>query len=610
MHFALAVRAHVSRALPVIALASVSASSAVGCGEPAPVADAGVDAPILEDAFVRDAPLDTRADAGCTGRPGELVGERSIETGAMPLLAWPGLAGEVALLDHHVPCAPAGELIVLRELALWSGPSRWHAAHTGELAAMDGVVVLDLWSADEDAMPMRTERLTSVRERYDVEPDAIASDPEERLGVLGIGGTLLPIVLVIDARTLSVERTMLDPRAGDVEHAVRSVQAELRGQEPPLLPEPELVDGRFTADRWALIEEMASPFTPPPSPSNAVADDPRAIALGERLFADAMLSPAGVACARCHDPARVFTDALPLGRGVAEVGRHTPTVLGASGMRWQFWDGRADTLWAQALGPIENAREMGSSRLFVAHRVASAYAADYEALFGALPPLEDASRFPAEGLPGSPAYDAMSEADREAVTRVFVNVGKAIEAYERTIVPRAGRFEAYVAGDREALSAEERDGLRGFVTTGCPQCHWGPLLSNGAFFAIDMPGVGEGAAGDQGRVAVLETLTSSPFRAQGTFSDDVSVPDPLEGVLAFPERTRGAFRTPTLRAIAQTAPYGHAGTFGTLREVVEHYARIRRPHPIDPRVVGELDLHLVGFEDFRVAAIVRFLEAL
>jgi cytochrome c peroxidase len=601
-------RAH-AQATRVLALL-VSGASVAACGEPTAPSDGGLDAGASDDALVLDASPDTRADAGCTGRPGELVGERSIDTGELPLLAWPGLAGEVALVDHHVPCAPAGELIVLRELALWSGPARWHAAHTAELAAMDGVVVIDLWSADEDAMPMRTERLEAVRARYDAEPAAIASDPDEQLGVLGIGGTLLPIVLVIDARTLSVERTMLDPRAGDVEHAVRSVQAELRGEEQPLLPEPVLVDGRFTPDRWALVEEMAAPFAPPPSPSNAVADDPRAIGLGERLFSDAMLSPAGVACARCHDPSRAFTDGLPFGRGVAEVTRNTPTVIGASGLRWQFWDGRADTLWAQALGPIENPREMGSSRLFVAHRVASTYAAEYEALFGALPPLEDAGRFPSEGLPGAPAYDAMTEADREAVTRVFVNVGKAIEAYERTIVPARGRLEAYVGGDLEALSTEERDGLRGFLTAGCPQCHWGPLLSNGAFHAIDMPGVGEGAAGDQGRVAAFEVLTASPFRAQGPFSDDVRVPDPLEGVLAFAEPTRGAFRTPTLRDLPDTAPYGHAGTFGTLREVVEHYARIRRPHPIDPRVVGELDPHVVGFEDFRIAAIVRFLEAL
>ncbi|MFN9808498.1 MAG: cytochrome-c peroxidase [Deltaproteobacteria bacterium] len=601
--------AHATPTSSALARASLALASLLvcGCGATPSPGDAGQ---AHVDTAPDDSPHDSGMDAGCTGRPGELAGERSIATGALPPLAWAGLLGEVSLVDHHAPCAPGGELIVLRELALWSGPARWHAAHSGELASMDGVVVIDLWSSDEDAMPMRIERLPDVRAVYDVEPDAIASDPEEQLAVLGIGGTLLPVVLVLDARTLTAERVLLDPRAGEVEHAVRAVQAELRGQEPPRAPDPVLVDGRFTPDRWALIEEMALPHVPPASPSNAVADDPRAAALGARLFADAALSPAGVACTRCHDPGRAFTDARPLGRGVADVTRHTPTVIGASGLRWQFWDGRADTLWAQALGPLENPREMGSSRLFVAHRVAGAYATEYEALFGALPPLDDATRFPAEGLPGSAAYEAMSEADREATARVFANVGKAIEAYERTVRPEAGRFEAYVAGDLEALRVEERDGLRAFVAVGCAQCHWGPLLSNGAFFAIDMPGVGEGAAGDPGRIAAMEALASSPFRAQGAFSDDRSVRDPLEGVLAFPERMRGAFRTPTLRAIARTAPYGHAGTFATLREVVEHYARIRRPRMRDPRVVGELDPHVVGFEDSRVAGIVRFLEAL
>jgi len=562
------------------------------------------------DVAAHDARPDTRSDAGCTRVPGELVGERDIELGRLPLLSFTGEAGDVALVDHHAPCVPAGRVIVLREVTAWSAHSLWHVAHTAALAAMDDVTVIDLWAADGDGLPARLEQLASFVERYDARPDEIAVDPEEQLGVLGISGIALPIVLVIDARTLDVERTLLDPRAGEVEHAVRSVQAELREEPwvPP--PEPELVDGRFTRDRWDLIQEMATPFSPPPSPSNAFADDPRAAALGEALFEDAALSPADVSCATCHDPARVFTDARPLGRGVLDVTRHTPTVLGASGARWQFWDGRADTLWAQALGPIENDREMASSRLFVAHRVASAHRTEYEAIFGPLPPLEDAARFPSAGMPGTAAWEAMSAIDQESVTRVFVNVGKSIEAFERTIVPVRGRLEAYAGGDFEAFRVEERDGLRAYFTTGCAQCHAGPLLTNGAFFAVDVPGVGEGEMGDQGRIEAFAQLRASPFRAQGAYSDDPSVADPLAGLTSFPERTRGAFRTPTLRSIADTAPYGHAGTFGTLREIVEHYARIRRPREPDPRVVGELDPHLQGFEDLRIAAVVTFLEAL
>lgn len=582
---------------------------ALGC-EPSAGLDAGSDAPPPEDAFVRDAPLDTRADAGCTGRPGELVGERSIDRGDLPLLSWTGLDGEVALLDHHEPCAPAGRVIVLRQLAAWSGHSLWHAAHTADVVAMDDVVVIDLWAADEDAMPMRPASLHAELARYDAPPTALASDPDEQLGALAIAGIQLPIIVVVDARTLHVERTLFDPRAGDLPHSIRVVQAHLRGEPEPRRPEPELVDGRFTLDRWDLVQQLGAPFVPPPSPSNAYADDPAAATLGEHLFEDTTLSPAGVSCRTCHQPSRAFTDGLSLGRGVEEVTRNTPTVIGASAARWQFWDGRADTLWAQAAGPFENAREMGSSRLFVAHRVADTYRADYEAIFGPLPSLEDAVRFPPAGMPGEAAWEAMSAEDRDAVTRVFVNVAKAIEAYERTIVPVPGRLEAYASGSYDALTPGERDGLQAFVSVGCTQCHWGPLLSNGAFFAVDMPGVGEGEAGDRGRIAALAPLTSSELRAQGPYSDDRSLVDPLAGLTMLPERTLGAFRTPTLRGLSQSGPYGHAGTFASLHDVTVHYAHIRMPHTRDPRVVGTLDPHLLGFEDFRIDAVTRFLELL
>ncbi|MBN8610290.1 MAG: hypothetical protein J0L92_06885 [Deltaproteobacteria bacterium] len=566
--------------------------------------DAGLDAPVADVRF------DTRVDAGCTRVPGELVGERSIESGELPLLSWPGTEGAVALRDHHEPCAPAGRVIVIRELTAWSAQSLWHVAHTAALVAMDDVVVIDLWAADEDAMPMRTERLDSVVARYDELPDAIASDPDEQLGAIAIGGIALPIVVVLDARTLHLERWFTDPRAGEIEDAVRATQARLREQTRPPPFEPELLDGRFTRDRWEILEAMGAPYAPPPSSSNAHADDVAAAALGERLFEDASLSPSEVACSSCHQEPRSFTDARVVGRGVEDVTRNTPTLIDAAGSRWQFWDGRADTLWAQALGPIENEREMASSRLFVAHRVASAYPADYEAIFGALPPLADGARFPAEGAPGDAAWEAMRVADRDAVTRVFTNVGKAIEAYERTLVHTRGRFDRYASGELDALSVAERDGLLAFFQGGCPQCHWGPRLANDAFFAIDMPGVGEGALGDQGRIAAFDTLAASETRAQGAYSDDRTTPDPLDGLDAFPERMRGAFRTPTLRALGDSAPYGHAGTFMTLRSVVEHYARVRRPHTPDPRVIGVRDPHLIGFEDGRIASIVAFLEAL
>lgn len=553
-------------------------------------------------------------DAGCTARVGELEGERSVESGALPALRWASAAGEVALVDHHVPCAPPGQLVVLRQLAAWSAPSLWHAAHTAELAAIDDVVVIDLWAADETALPMRPQALAPLEALYDVTPDAIVADPDEQLGVVAFGGIALPIVLVLDARSLTTTHTLTDPRAGEVEHAVRAAQARLRREPAPESPMSTLIDGRFTRDRWELIEAMGAPYTPGPSPSNRHAEDPAAAALGARLFDDASLSPHAVSCRTCHDPARAFTDGVPRGRGVAEVRRNTPTLLGAAGTEWPFWDGRTDSLWAQALAPIEHPSEMGSSRLFVAHRIAGAYRAEYEAIFGPLPPLEDATRFPAAGGPGEgeggAAWAAMTEADRDAVTRVLVNVGKAIEAHERTLSWSPGRLDAYARGALDALSEREREGLLLFFVVGCVQCHSGPRLANDGFFAIDMPGVGEGVLGDQGRIEAFSLLSESEFRRGGVYGDSPDADDPLATLTGFPERTRGAFRTPTLRALRDTAPYGHAGTFTTLQQVVEHYGRVRRPHTPDPRVIGVLDRHLIGFEDSRAASLVAFLEAL
>src|SRR6202034_301879 len=138
---------------------------------------------------------------------------------------------------------------------------------------------------------------------------------------------------------------------------------------------------------------------------------------------DPSLSPSGtVACVSCHTPAREDSDGHPtppdgVGRGT----RTVPSITLASYTRWMCWDGRADSLWSQALGPPENPNEFGSSRLFVAHAVYSDYRAEYEALFGALPPLSDTTRFPANGMPGDPAFDGMTAADQQAITQVFVN---------------------------------------------------------------------------------------------------------------------------------------------------------------------------------------------
>src|SRR5690349_5793022 len=102
---------------------------------------------------------------------------------------------------------------------------------------------------------------------------------------------------------------------------------------------------------------------PPADPTNRVADNPRAARLGASLFADRRMSSNGaVSCATCHEPARDFTDRTPTAHGVGIGTRRTMPITPALYSPWQFWDGRADSLWAQALGPVENPLEHDFSR--------------------------------------------------------------------------------------------------------------------------------------------------------------------------------------------------------------------------------------------------------
>src|SRR5262245_5439427 len=114
-------------------------------------------------------------------------------------------------------------------------------------------------------------------------------------------------------------------------------------------------------DARTILLELSPLPAPPADPTNAVYERPAAARLGQALFYDTRLSADGtVACATCHQPAKSWTDGKPLGVGLAQVSRHTMTLWNVAYNRWFFWDGRKDTLWSQALGPLEDAREHGT----------------------------------------------------------------------------------------------------------------------------------------------------------------------------------------------------------------------------------------------------------
>ncbi|HUC65578.1 MAG TPA: cytochrome c peroxidase [Stellaceae bacterium] len=346
----------------------------------------------------------------------------------------------------------------------------------------------------------------------------------------------------------------------------------------------------YTPDELAAI--MAhSPLEPPPAdPTDGVADNPRAAVLGQKLFFDGGLSVNGaISCAICHQPQRAFTDGRALAKGLAVGTRNAPTLLGAAENHWFFWDGRADSLWSQVPYVIENPREFGSDRLHVAHALYEdpSLRRAYEQVFGPMPALADSGRFPAHGrpendetAPAARAWDAMTAADRDAVDRIFANVGKAIEAYERKLTGGPSPFDRYVeglkTGDRAKLamlSPAAKRGLKLFVGAGhCDLCHAGPNFSDGEFHNIGLPVLPDEAP-DTGRAAGIAELRADPFNGIGRFSDDPSAAKDKLAYLPSPQSQLGAFKTPSLRNVALTAPYMHDGRFKTLRDVLEFYAQ-------------------------------------
>jgi cytochrome c peroxidase len=365
-------------------------------------------------------------------------------------------------------------------------------------------------------------------------------------------------------------------------------------------------DAPFTDAEVKRILRHAPLPPAPASPTNAWADDDDAARLGQALFFDPGLSGDGtISCATCHVPALAFTDGKTLGLGVGARGRHTPTVLDSAHQRWFFWDGRADSLWAQVVGPLEHPLEMNGSRLALLHHVAAkpGLRRAYEDLFGPLPELNDDSRFPASARPMSTtsttpdhpdqrAWLAMADADRFSVDRSFSYLAKAIAAYERRLVTEPSPFdrfaEALGKGDAAGgghLTAPARRGLRLFIGRGrCSVCHAGPLFTDGEFHNIAVPPRKDNKGGtldDSGRWAGEAKVLADPFNALGPHADtprENGVPtgpaaDKLALLLLSPDHW-GEFKTPSLRHAARTAPYMHQGQFATLEDVLHYYSTL------------------------------------
>ena len=234
--------------------------------------------------------------------------------------------------------------------------------------------------------------------------------------------------------------------------------------------------------------------------------------LGRTLFFDARISGSGsLACASCHNPSFGWEDGLKLGHGAGlrDLGRHSPTILNGAWGRQFFWDGRAASLEAQALGPIGNPREMAA----------------------------DLSRLPAK-LAAIPGYRPLFNRAYPGEEIGLATIAKALAVFERSVASGPAPFDDWLAGRSDAISDEAKRGFSLFTgQAGCAACHVGWAFTDGKLHDIGLPG------SDLGRVA------TGSAKVEGEHG----------------------FKTPTLRNVGRRAPYMHDGSLPDLRAVLAHY---------------------------------------
>lgn len=348
------------------------------------------------------------------------------------------------------------------------------------------------------------------------------------------------------------------------------------------------------AERAIVLAHGPWPMLGKRDASNRFSGNGAAARLGRSLFFDTSLSPDGrFSCASCHLPDKLFSDGLPRGAGRALLPRNTPTVVGLSTQRWFGWDGGNDYLWAQSVRPIVASDEMNASAedLRRALGANAQLVCEFEQVFVRTP-------------------SAMRDDE------LLVATGKALAAYQEGLSLGRSAFDrfrdALADGDQLAMAAyprQARRGLKLFVGYArCSLCHFGPAFTNGEFDSVGISHfLGPGKV-DRGRFGGLQDLQASALNRLGRFNDD---PQAAPGIatrhVASHPRTFGQFKVPSLRNVAQTAPYMHAGSHQNLQAVVAHYNDINvdRLH-----ADGELVLRPLGLSETDVDALVAFLESL
>lgn len=352
----------------------------------------------------------------------------------------------------------------------------------------------------------------------------------------------------------------------------------------------------FTPEERAVISAHGPwVFHQVPDPSNHLSGNAMAIEFGRTLFHfKGLSSDLSQSCATCHQSKMSFSDGLKRSQGQKTVDRNSIAILNLAWNRWYGWAGKSDTLWGQSIHPIVDTRELNLTAEILAKRLAEnkALSATYVEVFKA------------------PVLDHRPE-------QVLVNVGKALAAWQETIWTGPSPFDEFRRKLESKAFSEISDyplaaqrGLKLFAGKAkCSFCHFGPNFSDGEFHNIGLRFFIDGGRVDNGRYGGIQTYLKSPYRRSGVFSDE-----PLEEAKKTPgeyvkllHRNWGEFRTPSLRNVAQTAPYMHDGSLATLEDVVRHYSDLdmERLH-----TNGESLLQPLNLSEQEIQDLVAFLESL
>ena len=346
---------------------------------------------------------------------------------------------------------------------------------------------------------------------------------------------------------------------------------------------------------WAQAADALLDFTPaelrriqshspwPPAPTrdlgNALAGQPQAVALGQRLFFEPRLSEGGrMACASCHVPGLAFADGQTRALGRETLSRNTPSLWNAAHGRWWGWDGAFDSLWSQAIAPLTHPQEMASNGAHIRQLLQND--ADLSCRY-----QRSSGRKP------------QTHSDET----VLVNTAKALGAFVGSLRSGPTPFDQFAKamrrGDRQTAiryPLQAQRGLRLFIGKAkCSTCHHGPLFSNGEFADIGVPFFVRPGVVDPGRHGGIEELRTSPYNLLSKWSDSSDEKTRVKTQhLAPAHRNFGEFKVPSLRNVAETAPYMHDGQLATLEAVVRHYSELNldRLHADGEQVLKPLKL--------------------